>query len=498
MATPEDISSDSSFGSRVRSAVIWRSGTQILGQIVSWGSTLVILRILDPSDYGLFAMTQVVLAFLTFMNGYFFASSLIQADTIDKQQIRQAFGILLLINVGLALLQQVIAPFAANYYGQPMVEQLLRWQSLIYLSTPFLVIPQVVLSRDLEFKRPALVNLFSTLIGAGIGLAAALSDWGVWTLVIAPVAGFWSRAIALTILTKMYIWPSFDFRGAGHMVKFGSTLLVAHGFWIVQSQADIFIAGRVLSAHELGLYAEALFLAQVFAARFVPPLNEVAFPAYSKLQHDPSAFSYSFLKAARLVMLIACPLYIGMALTAKPLVATLLGEKWLEMTPFIVIFAIAMPMMTLQVLFSPAINAIGKPRITAEISAVGAVVMPLAFLIGVRFGADGLAWGWVAAYPPLLAFTVIRTCKHIGVGGALLWRATWPGLSTAAAMGLIVWGLDRILPPMPAPAQLAILTITGGLAYIALLFLAARDTWDELIRLVIKRKPPLAEPILSE
>ena len=499
MPQTQDTADETSFGSRVRSAVIWRSGTQILGQIVSWGSTLIILRILDPSDYGLFAMTQVILAFLAFMNGYFFASSLIQAESVGKQQIRQAFGILLLINVGLALLQLVLAPYAADYYNQPMVAELLRWQSLIYLATPFLVIPEVVLSRDLEFKRPALVNLLSSFIGAGVGLAAALSGWGVWTLVIAPISVFWSRAIALTILTKMYIWPSFDFRGTGHMVKFGSTLLIAHGFWIIQSQADIFIAGRVLSPHELGLYAEALFLAQVFAARFVPPLNEVAFPAYSRLQDDPSAFAYSFQKAARLVMLIACPLYVGMAVTAGPLVETVLGDKWLGMIPFIVIFAIAMPIMTLQILFSPAINAIGKPRISAEISAFGAVVMPIAFLIGVRFGATGLAWGWVAAYPLLLAFTVLRTGKHIGVDATTLWRSTWPGLSTAAAMGLIVWGLDRwILPPMAPPAQLAILVATGGLSYVALLYLGARETWDELVRLVVKRKAPVPEPVPAE
>src|SRR3546814_5407899 len=50
------------FGSRVRSAVIWRSGSQILAQIITWASTLLVIRLLDPSDYGLFAMTQVVLS----------------------------------------------------------------------------------------------------------------------------------------------------------------------------------------------------------------------------------------------------------------------------------------------------------------------------------------------------------------------------------------------------------------------------------------------------
>jgi hypothetical protein len=75
----------------------------------------------------------------------------------------------------------------------------------------------------------------------------------------------------------------------------------------VQSQSDIFIAGRHFDTHDLGLYAEALFLTQIFAAKFVPPLNEVAFPAYARMQHDPSALASSFLKAVRLIMLIALP-----------------------------------------------------------------------------------------------------------------------------------------------------------------------------------------------
>src|SRR3546814_19582021 len=66
------------FGSRVRSAVIWRSGSQILAQIITWASTLLVIRLLDPSDYGLFAMTQVVLSFLAFLNGWGFARALVQ------------------------------------------------------------------------------------------------------------------------------------------------------------------------------------------------------------------------------------------------------------------------------------------------------------------------------------------------------------------------------------------------------------------------------------
>src|SRR4051794_36963426 len=82
-------------GEQVKGAVLWRSGSQIVAQVLSWGSTLFVVRILDPADYGLFAMTQVVLAFLTFLNGYGFASSLIRAESIEPHRLRQTFGLLL-------------------------------------------------------------------------------------------------------------------------------------------------------------------------------------------------------------------------------------------------------------------------------------------------------------------------------------------------------------------------------------------------------------------
>ncbi len=62
---------------RVRGAVIWRSGSQMVAQIITWAATFLVIRLLDPADYGLFAMTGVVLVFLNLMNGYGFASALV-------------------------------------------------------------------------------------------------------------------------------------------------------------------------------------------------------------------------------------------------------------------------------------------------------------------------------------------------------------------------------------------------------------------------------------
>ena len=131
---------DGGFAGEVRRAIFWRSGSQIAAQIISWSSTLIVMRLLAPADYGLFAMSLVMLSFLTFLNGYGFASALIQERDLTRQRIREAFGLLLTANAVIATLQWFAAPLVAAYYGQPIVIDMLRVQTLIYLSTPFIAL----------------------------------------------------------------------------------------------------------------------------------------------------------------------------------------------------------------------------------------------------------------------------------------------------------------------------------------------------------------------
>ena len=483
------------FGSRVRSAVIWRSGSQILAQIITWASTLLVIRLLDPSDYGLFAMTQVVLSFLAFLNGWGFASALVQSDSVDPFRIRQAFGLLLLLNALLAAIQFFGAPVAAAYYGQPMVADLLRVQALLFLATPFIALPEVMMSRALDFRRQAIVNLLAAFAGAGTALGCALAGYGVWTLVYAPIAMFWTRAIGLTLVARLLVWPSFNFKGCGQIVGFGSAVLFSQLFWLVQSQSDIFIAGARFDAHALGLYAEALFLAQIFMAKFVPPLNEVAFPAYARIKTDATAVRWSFLKTVRILMLVAAPFYCGLAVVAAPMIETLFGAKWLGMVPYIQLFSLALILMTVQILFAPVTNALGKPSISMFSSMSGAILFPASFLIGARWGLVGMAWAWLVSAPLLLIVTARLSAPLIGIS---LWdvaRAMLPGLAPALVMAIGVGFADQALESLglAPPVQLALLVALGGILYGALLWLLERDTLLEVIRLVRRRQAPAAE-----
>jgi O-antigen/teichoic acid export membrane protein len=319
-----------------------------------------------------------------------------------------------------------------------------------------------------------------------------MAGWGVWTLVAAPLVLFWSRAIGMTIAARSLVWPSFRFEGAGEMFRFGGAMVVVQFFWFIQSQSDVFIAGRVLDPHTLGLYTTALFLTQILSAKFVPPLNEVAFAAYSRIQDRRDAVGSAFLKAVRLIMLIALPFYLGLAVTAEPLVLTVLGPKWADAVPLVAILALAMPFMTLQILFAPATNALGKPGIAVRVAITGAIVLPICFLVGIGHGIRGMAIAWLVGFPILTAATATLSLPVIGVGVAALGRAIAPGFAASAGMALLVMGLDTLLPAMPPLARLSMLVGAGASAYGALILLFAPALLRDLASFIRRPKQTLA------
>lgn len=470
MAEADPLARRASLAAQVRSAVIWRSGSQVLTQIVSWASTLIVIRLLAPQDYGLFAMAQVMMMLLSTMNGWGLASALIREESVSEERLRQTLGMLILLNLGLAVTQFLAAPLVALWFGQPQVADLLRVQSLLYLAVPFCALPHAILARRMDFRRPAQVRLAAAIAGAATALAGALSGWGVWTLVAAPLAMILTEAVGMTRAARAPVRPSFRFAGAGHIAGFGGVMTATQLFWFVQSQADVMIAGRLLDAHDLGVYTTGLFMAQLLAAKFVPPVNEVAYAAYARQQEVAAS---ALLATVRLVMLVALPAYAGLAVVAPLLVPVLLGEQWTEIVPLLPILAAAMAMMTLQILFAPATNARGVPGAALRITMIGSVVMPCAFLVGSRWGIAGFAWGWVGGMAVLTAATVLLSGRIVGVGPAMLGRAILPPLAAALAMAAGVAMVLGLLPPMPPIAALAAAVLSGVAFYLGALHLIA-------------------------
>lgn len=481
------------FGVRLRRALAWRWGSQLVAQFITWGSTLMVVRLLDPSDYGLFALSQVFVTALSFLNGWSFASSLVQAEKVGRREIGQAFALLLMTNASLAAIQFLFAPVAADYYGQPAVADLLRVQALLFLTVPFTALSSSLLSRRLDFRPQGIASMTGAVVGASTALVMALLGYGVWALIFAPIASFTVQGLVVSVAARLWVMPVFDLRGAKRMIGFGGMMTACQFFWIIQSQSDIFIAGRLFTTYDLGLYSEALFLTLIVTGRFIPPLNDVAFPAYAELHKAGHSLVPYFERTVRTVLLVVAPMYIGLALTAPEAIYVVFGEKWTPMAPYVTGLALVMPMMAVQIICYPTMTAVGKEHIYLATSIAGAIMFASAFYVGVSYGPLGLVRAWWVAAPILLAFTLILTLPRMGFPALRFLRAVIPAIIGCTVMAAAVLALRSALPDDVHPAvTLVTLALTGAATYAAALY----ALWPEVVKdsVAMLRNPREAAP----
>lgn len=478
---------DAGFAARVRTAVAWRWGAQVAAQIITWTSTFLVVRLLDPSDYGLFAMSQVVVTALAFLNGQSFATSIVQTERIDERRVAQVFGMLVIANVLLASIQFLSAPYAAAYFDEPIVAELLRVQAAIFLTIPFIAMPSEWLARKLEFRKQGQANMASALVGAITALFLAWLGWGVWALIYAGLSIFVSRAIGLMFAARFWIMPVFNPKGAWDLFTYGGTLTLCQLFWIIQSQSDVVIAGRLLETYDLGLYTQALFLALIVTGRFIPPINEVALAAYSELHRAKKPLGPYFLKTARLVMMVCAPVYIGLALTAQHVIPVLMGDKWLSLIPIFAGLAVAMPAFALHLICSPVTNAMGRPKVYLFTSIAGAVIFPVMFLWQIDGGTMGLVDAWGYAAPILCLITLTATLPRIGVTPFALGRALSPIVLACIAMAIAVLGAEWLLPIESPLFALLRSGLVGASVYGATFWFGYREIVNETWALLRNR-----------
>ena len=190
-------------------------------------------------------------------------------------------------------------------------------------------------------------------------------------------------------------------------------------------------------------------------------------------------------------------LYNHFNITADAAILTIGGKKWAEMIPIIAGLAIAMPAFALQIVCSPATNAIGRPRIYVTTSAIGAVLFPLCFLFAISGGPMGLVHAWWIAAPTLLAATLALTLPAIQVRFGDLLKELLPVILACGVMASIVYFAKMPIAGWPPIIRLIILAVVGATVYSLTLWFI----WPEIVRetwAMLRQKKTAPDPSLTE
>lgn len=469
-------------------ALLWSGGTRAVTQVLTWGITIVVIRLLTPEDYGLIAMAMVFVNLLTLMAEAGLGAALVQARQLEEAHLRAIFGASLVVDGILFATLLITAPAIARFFDEPRLVAIISVLALQFVLSVFAVIPAALLARALDFKRPSLIGLLASIAASVTTLALAFSGHGVWSLVAGSLVASLIKTVGLNLACPFLKWPAFSMSGARQLLVFGGEVTGARLLWHLYSQADTVIAGRLLGKELLGFYSVSMHLASLPVQRISAVLNEVAFPAFARTQSDSRLVSEYIVKATRMLSFISFPVLWGISSIAPEIVTVLLGPRWHTAVVPLQLLPLVMPLTLISPFLNAAFQGIGQSRVVLKNVVTACLIMPPAFWIGVRWGLPGLCMAWVLGFPMVLVLNLRRMLPAIGVSGRDFFLAVAASAIPSAAMYASVAMVRHVSAGSVSPVWLmALLTAVGAGVYAGLASLANRRIAVEFIGLFQSR-----------
>lgn len=466
----------------------WSAGLRFLAQFFTWGVTLFVVRLLSPADYGLMDLAGIFVSFLAMIGELGLGAAIIQRHDLKENDLRSIFGLILLVSLLLCASLSLAAPFIAKYYSEPQLAPIIWFLSLTFMLSGLATVPYSLLMREQNYRTIAIIDFLSTMFGSITTLIFALYGFGVWALVAGTLSIRIVSMIVLLYVQPFIEIPLFRLRGMASLFIFSGNVTLARVLWHLYSFATAtLIVGKMLGKEALGIYGIALYLASLPMEKVSGILNQVAFPAFSSVQHDPHLAGAHFLKATRILTIVSVPVFWGISSVAPEIIGVFLGSKWAEAILPLQIIALVIPLRMVRNLTAPALLGLGHSKINLINEATAVGLMSISFYFATRWGLAGVSSVWLLVFPLVFLLNLPQTARALCVS---IWdvflgmlRPVFAGLAMIAGIEIF---RNTLLADASMIVRMPVLIVIGAVIYLALLFLVNRRGVNEVIGLLKK------------
>jgi len=467
----------------VVSGVKWLAFSKVLIQLFRWVSTFWVIRLLNAHDYGVMAIVEIMAALLVSVNYLCIGNAIIRFKTLSKPVLDTLFTCCLLIGLFLFSVQFLSADYFSQFYQTPEAKLVLQVIAIAYLIECFNVKPMAIMSKNMQFKQLAKIDIISGLSMPIAVLACAYAGVGYWALAIGHLVNAVMKTVIANLMYRTSFKLGFFFKRAVPMLKFGAQNAASSIVAQINSSLDFIIGGYYFSTAQIGSYQVGLQIAFIPLRKISPELRRVSFPAYSKINNEHEKVSGYCLKSNRLISLIIFPVFWGLGFIAEPLVTVLLTDKWADSITVIQILCFALPFRLLFETNSSMLNAMGR----ADILLINSIFSVLTFVASIflmkDLGIMGLAFSWVVSILLTYVLLLYRITTVLPIKALQLLSSIKGGVIGAFLMVIILY-VTSLLIQGNSLLSLLYFILIGGCSYSGYAFLWNKNIVKELKELI--------------
>lgn len=441
----------------------WAFLERIAPLAASFIASVIIARIVGPEAYGLIAMLSIFMALGQAFTELGFSAALVQRKDITEEDESSVFVINIVAGAIITFILCIASPVIADFFGKEMLAPLLRAQSFGILIASTALVQFAQLSRKMNFKIGAIIELYSTLLSGVVGITMAYFGYGVWSLVGLGLSREVARAVAAWIVVGWRPSGQFSKARITAMWDYCSKLLYSSLLHRIVTNLNTVIIGKLFEPAALGLYARAIGLQALPTGVVTGIVQRVAFPLFSQHQDNKAFLLQSIRKQIRLLVLMVSMMMCILAVIAADLVPWMLGPSWIGAVPLLKILCISGIFASAFPLHSQMTMALGESSIFFKFELLKKLLIAVVIAVVYSFGLEAFAWGAVAisigdyflsAYPNrnLIGYSWAMQVRDLAAplllcGTTALtvatvpWDETWPALVLMALKTLVFLAL---------------------------------------------------------
>lgn len=426
------------------SGLFWQFLQKALSQVVSFGISVMLARLLVPEEFGVVALAGM----FTILTGIFidcgFGTALVQKKDADELDYNTVFWTQLTFSLIIYLIVYILAPWFALLFHTPKLTHVVRVLFIGMVIGAIGSIQGVILTRKMAFKAYFIATMTGMVLSGGIGVFLAFKGCGVWALVAQNLSSIIINIV--TVFVQVHWLPGFRFslERFKSLFNIGSKYMLSNIIGTGFGQLRGYVIGLRFTPTDLAYYNRGEGVPQIFIRNIDSSINTVLFPVFAKLQDDRLAVKAAVRRSIKTSSYLIFPMLLGLAAIADHLVVIVYSEKWSACIPFMQVFCISECFTILNTANMQVLRGIGevntllrlelyKKPVMVAILVVAMFISPLAIAAGMCI--YGIYTMVINAFPnrKFIAYHIMEQLKDVG-GHALL----------AIVMSVCVYLIGRI------------------------------------------------------
>lgn len=443
----------------------WSLLGMIATKVGSFAMGVVLARLLNPDDFGIYAIALAALAFLMCVKDIGLTTAVVNWRGDTERMLPTATLLAALFSVAIYVILWVAAPPFATVGGSPQAAPVLRLLAVVIVIDGLASVRSAVLMRSFKQDKLTLANMAGFVVNAALAIALAVAGAGAFSFAGGQVAGAFVTGMVVLIYAKMPFRLGFDRAVARQLMRFGIPLAASLGVEALLINSSFVIVGSVVHATALGFFLLAFNISSWVQGTFGTAIRYVSVAGFSRLaEHKEGVLSSGVQKSVPLLVTGLVPIAVLLATLAGPLIVALYGQEWAPAAPVLQFLAALTVVRMLTSLAMDILMGAGATRWTLWLNVGWAAFLVPALFVGTHLGGIIGAAVAHAIVGVLVALPLAMWALHrAGVTLAPI----GPALVRPALGGILAGGISLLVVRVAGPHAIIQLMVAGGAATLA-------------------------------